>query len=238
MDKFFNAIYKVKKEIAWSLVVVMLSVIACCSLLGCTKEDVDKYRDITDTVIDLVDEVDELEKKIEDIIGEEAPKAPNVPVAGIMMADPPAQGGMAPPPSSPNNIRRSTLNAHIALASTSPAPAVTPPTRPLPPVPPVIVPLPVPIVVPLPPIRVPPEMVSPTSPTFSYVATVLPPDFPNTITHPILIPVPTNVIWGHLGDSIGTGPTFVPDFEGMEILPEFGNAYGCLFENACYNGCA
>ena len=67
MDKFFNAIYKVKKEVAWSIVAIMVGVIACCALVGCNKEDIDKYRDITDTVIDLVDEVDELEKKIEDI---------------------------------------------------------------------------------------------------------------------------------------------------------------------------
>jgi len=257
MDKFFNAIYKVKKEIAWALVVAMVAVVACCSLAGCTKEDVDKYRDITDTVIDLVDEVDELEKKIEDIIGEEAPCSPDVEVSGAMMADPPQQGGMAPPPSSPNNIRRMVNSSHILslAANNLPIKPIVPPqggtVNPLnmptyvdgigikaasmsPPTCPVPAPTPAPT-----PTRPAPIMERPCLPNVCPVSTVIPPDFPNIITHPVTLPYDvTNVIWGDIGTAIGTGPAFVPDFEGMGILGAAGSSPGCLFENACWNGCA
>jgi len=238
MDKFFNAVYIARKEIAWVLVLIMVGVIACCALTGCTKEDVDKYRDMTDTVIDLVDEIDELEKKIEDIIGEEAPCAPDEEASGIMMADPPSQGGYAAPPSSPNNIRRFDIQAvgnsapvriiidpqgsvnplnmptyveglGIKPVSTNPPPVEVSPT-------PSVRPLPRP---PSPPSPT-PDMERPCLPCITPVSEII--GFPYVITEPII--VPTAYDWG--------------DFEGTLLSPEFDTSPGCLFENACWNGCA
>lgn len=78
MRKLISFSNKQRKVVTVLLAVSFVSVILFSCLTGCSKEDVDKARDVSGKIIDIVDEVDQIEKKIEDIIGEEAPNVPVV----------------------------------------------------------------------------------------------------------------------------------------------------------------
>lgn len=65
------------RKIAVSILfMLVLAVFAFLTLTSCTKEEIDKAKDASGRIIDVIDKLDEVEKEIEEIIGEEAPISP------------------------------------------------------------------------------------------------------------------------------------------------------------------
>ena len=64
---------KGKKIVGFFIILSVLCVFALASLTGCSPESVDKAKDMSDKFIDVIDKIDEVEKDIEELIGDEAP---------------------------------------------------------------------------------------------------------------------------------------------------------------------
>lgn len=208
MKKLIYLDDRARKFVISVIVLAFAGVIAMGMFMGCTGEEVDRAKDTTGRIIDIIDKVDEIEREIEDIIDEEAPKESDSSVSGVMMNNPMPQGGIIPP-SSPNRLRGIGNNANIVAVSN-------------------IIPQDIPIII-TEPILIPGDILSDFIPINSkkFFDNVMPRKGPHVRTlhidplHQDYIPV-----------------IYLGDMEQITILPTHDTAPGCLFEDACWNGCA
>lgn len=125
---------KTGKKIAISFTVLAFAgVVAAAMLTGCSGEDVDKAKEAADRIIDVVDKIDEIEKEIEDIIGEESPAVQSK-VNGVIAK---SASYKPPPPVKPYDTHQGQSYQEIARVGVFSG-SNPPVSNPMPPMPPVI----------------------------------------------------------------------------------------------------